>query len=98
MSKSIVHIRIASVLVLLMMDLTTGVAQSTTYPKEIRGYKVERAAVEPRQTNTSKANDQIGNSQQTQLIEFGTPRVAQVTPLGINLETPVVVSPVRQKG
>jgi len=80
-----------------MMDLTTEFAQSTTYPKEIRGYKVERAAVEPRQTNTSKANDQIGNSQ-PQLIQFGTPRGAQVRPLGINLEIPLVVSPVRQKG
>lgn len=33
-----------------------------------------------------------------QLIQFGRPRVARITPLGISLEIPVVVSPVRQKG
>lgn len=69
-------------------------AQSVTYPKEIRGYKVERAAVELRPIKN-------GNEQQNapaQLIQFGSPRVASVTPLGITLEIPVVVSPVKQKG
>ena len=68
--------------------------QSMTYPKEIRGYKVERAAVEVKETK-QKSQPQDAASQ---LIRFGAPRVASVTPLGITLEIPVVVSPVKQKG
>ena len=70
-------------------------AQSITYPKEIRGYKVERAAVELKET---KRKNEQQNAASSQLIQFGTPRVAGVTPLGISLEIPVVVSPVKQKG
>ena len=70
-------------------------AQSITYPKEIRGYKVERAAVELKET---KRKNEQQNATSSQLIQFGSPRVAGVTPLGISLEIPVVVSPVKQKG
>ena len=70
-------------------------AQSITYPKEIRGYKVERAAVELKET---KRKNEQQNAASSQLIQFGSPRVAGVTPLGISLEIPVVVSPVKQKG
>ena len=81
-------------------------AQSITYPKEIRGYKVERAAVELKENKNqtakssgdSSTKQQTPNSQSGQLIQFGSPRVASVTPLGIGLEIPVVVSPVKQKG
>jgi hypothetical protein len=69
-------------------------AQSMTYPKEIRGYKLERAAVELKETK--QKNDQQNTA--PQLIQFGSPRVAGVTPLGITLEISVVVSPVKQKG
>jgi hypothetical protein len=70
-------------------------AQSITYPKEIRGYKVERAAVELKET---KRKNEQQNATSSQLIQFGSPRVAGVTPLGISLEIPVLVSPVKQKG
>jgi hypothetical protein len=81
-------------------------AQSITYPKEIRGYKVERAAVEVKENKNQNAKSsgdsstkqQTPNGQSRQLIQFGSPRVASVTPLGIGLEIPVVVSPVKQKG
>jgi len=81
-------------------------AQSITYPKEIRGYKVERAAVELKENKNqtakssgdSSTKQQTPNSQSGQLIQFGSPRVASVTPLGIGVEIPVVVSPVKQKG
>ena len=63
-------------------------AQSTTYPKEIRGYKVHRGEVETK----GEAN------QEPDLITFGEARVARVTPLGVSLEIPVVVSAVQQKG
>jgi len=70
-------------------------AQSITYPKEIRGYKLERAAVELKETKQKNEQQKAASSQ---LIEFGSPRVAGVTPLGISLEIPIVVSPVKQKG
>ena len=80
---------------LILLTAPTLHAQSIIYPKEIRGYKVERAAVEIRDTSKQK-NPQQNTS--PQLIQFGSPRVASVTPLGIGLEIPVVVSPVKQKG
>ena len=46
---------------------------------------------------TKQKNEQQ-NAASSQLIEFGSPRVAGVTPLGISLEIPIVVSPVKQKG
>jgi hypothetical protein len=81
-------------------------AQAITYPKEIRGYKVERAAVELKENKNQNAKSsadsstkqQTANGQSRQLIQFGSPRVASVTPLGVSLEIPVVVSPVKQKG
>ena len=103
------------------------IAQSRQYPKEIRGYKVERAAVEvkPREEQkVSKASQQKSDSKDNssdsstattlptpipspssdpgpsvdQLITFGTPSVARVTPLGITFDVPVVVAPIKQSG
>lgn len=71
-------------------------AQSPTYPNKIRGYKVERAAIELSRSTKPSAHRQPKDTDQ--LIRFGTPRVAHVTPLGITLEIPVIVAPVRQKG
>ena len=75
-------------------------AQTTTYPKEIRGYKVERAAVTLKESKDpkSKTYEKQRDSEESQIIKFGKPRVASITPLGISLEIPVVVPPVRQKG
>lgn len=100
-------------------------AQGQTYPKEIRGYKVERAAVElkstekkkPSKSGNSSAGAQDGassthdnSSNQTstasskavsavdQLITFGSPSIARVTPLGITFNVPVVVAPIKQSG
>ena len=102
-------------------------AQSQTYPKEIRGYKVERAAVELRSNkpkkpsksdNTANTNKDGGTSGSTdssspgpsspatsptaadvdQLITFGSPSIARVTPLGITFNVPVVVAPIKQSG
>ena len=84
----------AGILILLIWP-TLLHAQSITYPKEIRGYKLERAAVELKET---KRKNEQQNAASSQLIQFGSPRVAGVTPLGISLEIRVVVSPVKQKG
>jgi hypothetical protein len=81
------------------------------YPKEIRGYKIERAKVEIRPqkneteaktasgakaTNTAKATNAAEDADA--LIQFGEPRVARVTPLGLTLEVPITIAPVKQGG
>lgn len=99
------HTRVFALLIVVAAS-STLLAQSTSYPKEIRGYKVERAAVELKEdkNRNAKSNADSATKRQTpsdqlgQLIQFGNPRVASVTPLGIGLEIPVVVSPVKQKG
>src|SRR5262249_55751251 len=102
-------------------------SQTRDYPKEIRGYKVERAAVElkPRESQkTAKASDKTATSRDNssavaagttspaptpvatpvadpnvdQLITFGAPSLARVTPLGITLNIPMVVAPIKQSG
>jgi hypothetical protein len=89
------RLQILAGILILFFWTTLLQAQSITYPKEIRGYKVERAAVELKET---KRKNEQQNAASSQLIQFGSPRVAGVTPLGISLEIPVVVSPVKQKG
>jgi hypothetical protein len=99
------HSRLFALLILIAAP-STLIAQSVTYPKEIRGYKVERAAVEVKEnkkqssksSGDSSTKQQASNGQSGQLIQFGSPRVASVTPLGIGLEIPIVVSPVKQRG
>ena len=91
--------------------LSPTVAQNQRYPDQIRGYKVERTVVEikkPQPSNPSKAKDPNTDGQNDatpatdsdvdQLIQFGQPRLARVTPLGITFEVPIVVAPVTQKG
>ena len=83
-------------------------SQSANYPKEIRGYKVQRAAVEMKASKSSSPDNSsdsasASGSQQTsddvdQLITFSTPELARVTPLGITFDVPVVVAPVKQSG
>ncbi|HEY9500120.1 MAG TPA: hypothetical protein VIR01_00675 [Pyrinomonadaceae bacterium] len=75
--------------------MTSVSAQTQPLPKEIRGYKVERAVVEVKKTSQQKDADQLGEKD---LIKFGDPKLVKATPLGITLEIPVVVSPVTQKG
>ena len=102
-------------------------SQSHEYPKEIRGYKVERAAIElksresekrAKSTNKSAASSNSSvtattagtlptptpavtpgsDSNVDQLITFNAPSLARVTPLGITLNMPVVVAPIKQSG
>ncbi|MBA3806222.1 MAG: hypothetical protein H0X14_10985, partial [Acidobacteria bacterium] len=81
-----------------------GPAQTprSTFPKEIRGYKVERAKVEIKKPKDAKGQDQSTGSTATTdadaLIQFGEPRIAKMTPLGITMEVPVTVSAVKQGG
>lgn len=105
-----------------------ALGQTRTYPKEIRGYKVERTAVELKSTagasksstsdkqpnpndggGTPNSSDGPSSSQSSsgapaadaavdQLITFGAPSVARVSPLGITFNVPVVVAPIKQSG
>lgn len=67
------------------------------YPKEIRGYKVERARVEIKKRE-GKEEDSNASADMDALIQLGEPRVAGLTPLGITLEIPVTVAAVKQGG
>lgn len=75
-------------------------ATARTYPKEIRGYKVERARVEIRKPkdNQGRAQPAGGAAEADALIHFGEPRIARMTPLGITMEVPVTVAAVKQGG
>jgi hypothetical protein len=94
-------------------------SQPRVYPKEIRGYRVERAAVELKTATDKTKATQPGDKAATpgqnsnapdpgagsspapavdQLITFGQPSLARVTPLGITFDVPVVVAPIKQSG
>ncbi len=86
---------------------TNVLAQTRSYPKEIRGYKIERTAIEikkPDSKNRNSKNDgqteeqNISDSEVDALIQFGQPQLARVTPLGITFKVPIMVAPVTQKG
>lgn len=81
------------------------------YPKEIRGYKVERAKVEIKREKSGgredagakeRADDVDGapgaEPETDALIQFGEARVERITPLGITLAIPITVAAVKQKG
>lgn len=80
------------------------------YPKEIRGYKLERAKVEIKKPKESKEpkdqkdaareadRSEKPSSDADALIQFGEASIARMTPLGITLEVPVTVAAVKQKG
>jgi hypothetical protein len=80
-------------------------SQTRAYPDKIRGYKVERTVVEVKRTSANATNNN-GKDPKTaeddstvdQLISFGKPTLARVTPLGITFEVPMVIAPVTQSG
>ncbi len=80
------------------------VTSTHTYPKEIRGYKVERTVVEVKKPETKNQSadptDRAASSgaDVDELITLGKPQLARVTPLGITFEVPVIVAPVKQSG
>ncbi len=103
-----------SCVVLALVGVTTVLPQARSYPKELRGYKVERTVVEIKkpETKSSKSgsnsqNRNDGNQSESadssegdvdELIQLGKPQLARVTPLGITFEVPIVVAPVKQSG
>ena len=75
----------------------TTLAQTRTYPDKIRGYKVERTVVEVKSAKNNNGA-QSDDANVDQLITFGKPALARVTPLGITFDVPIVVAPVTQNG
>jgi len=78
-------------------------SQTPSYPKALRGYKVERTIVEikkPPANDRHNQNDGSTNSdtEVDSLIQLGEPQFARATPLGITFEVPIVVAPVKQSG
>jgi hypothetical protein len=80
-------------------------SQTRTYPDKIRGYKVERTVVEVKRPGANGTNNAGKDSKTTaddptvdQLISFGKPTLARLTPLGITFEVPIVIAPVTQSG
>src|ERR1700694_5613508 len=80
---------------------------SRPYPKEIRGYKIERTAIEIKKPDSKNKNSnnngqteeqEVSESDVDALIHFAKPQLARVTPLGITFKVPIVVAPVTQKG
>ena len=113
--------------IVLICVIASNAMPQRPYPKEIRGYKVERAAVELKSNETKKhtKSDNAANANKDgsttsssdgsssgqsspatsstaadvdQLITFGSPSIARVTPLGITFNVPVVVAPIKQSG
>lgn len=90
---------------LLLLALTAGIDAAAqkpnagssvdTLPKEMRGYKVERAKVEVKK---SKDSDKESAIDEEILIRFGEARLVTLTPLGVTFDVPVIVSPVKQQG
>src|SRR6266849_136945 len=80
---------------LIIACAATAFAQTRSYPKEIRGYKVERTVVELKKSGNRQSTS---DSDVDSLIKFGEPQLARVTPLGITFQIPIVVAPVEQKG
>jgi len=100
------RVLIPILLVSLLLSAGAGVrSQTRVYPDKIRDYKVERTVVEVKRPAGNSANNN-GKDPQTagddatvdQLISFGRPTLARVTPLGITFEVPMVVAPVKQSG
>jgi len=101
---------ITGIFVLILLTSASANGQSRTYPDKIRGYKVERTVVEvkkpkpkPAPSNSTQATDGqsaeiVDDGSVDQLIQFGQPTVARITPLGITFDIPIVVAPVTQKG
>ena len=81
--------------------LPLAAAAQSRDPENIRGYKVERTVVElrkPETKNGASVGERANDADVDQLIAFGQPSIARMTPLGITFEVPVVVAPVKQSG
>ena len=76
-----------------------GSSGARDYPKEIRGYKVERAEVELKRRRAGEEDRAASAAPgEPSLITLGEPKVTSISPLGVYLEVPVTVAAVKQGG
>jgi hypothetical protein len=71
----------------------TPTNDSRTYPESIRGYKVEPAGVDLKASGNAN-----GGEFAEALVRLGEPELARVTPLGVTLDIPIWISPVKKGG
>ncbi len=85
---------------------TNSRQQQASYPKEVRGYKVHRARVEPAKPANSGSRPTSGQSidkddydeNEPLQIRLGDPILVSVSPLGITFDIPVILPAVKQQG
>ncbi len=94
-------VRCGIILLLVRMPVFVS-GQPRSYPDNIRGYKVERTVVEikkPENKNRPDDGEMASmDSDVDQLITLGQPSIAQMTPLGVTFEVPIVVAAIKQSG
>jgi hypothetical protein len=79
--------------ILLALILAASGAGGGHLPKEVRGYKVERAKV-----RAGRRKNSAGLDGAQDLVTFGTARVTSIGPLEVALEVPVTIAPVEASG
>jgi hypothetical protein len=84
------------IVTVLSLTCALQVFPQTIYPKEIRGYKVQRAVIELKKSESANAAKSVTDP--NTLLSLGEPELARLTPLGITFDIPIIVSPVQQKG
>jgi hypothetical protein len=78
--------------------------KNNTLPKEVRGYKVHRAEVEMKPTESDKKRPEQKNGKEQYdedeplLVRLGEAQLVSVSPLGVTFDVPVVVGVVKQQG
>ncbi len=72
---------------------------STSLPKEIRGYKVERTQPKIKRARNEEATDESSpETKEDELIQLGEPRVRSATPFALTIEVPLTIAPIEQRG
>ena len=82
-----------AILLAVILAASAGGAGGSNLPKEVRGYKVERAKV-----GAGKRKNSVSPDGAQDLVTFGTARVTSVGPLEVALEVPVTIAPVEASG
>jgi hypothetical protein len=72
-------------------------------PKEVQGYKVQRARVELKKAKDSKKEKDSQKEKEDEeidevLIRLGEPKLVGVSPLGVTFDLPVILAAIKQQG
>jgi hypothetical protein len=96
------------ILVVVILGLGQSVAtaqgkdnrEEHSYPKSIRGYKIEHARIVVSKQTDVKTRGEVSPDPSTAdaYVSLGDPKVVRITPLGITFEIPVVLSGLKEGG